>query len=47
MADSGLDTMRRNEDPPGAGVLRLLEPGVVVGVFISRRCVADGLDVRG
>jgi len=42
MLDAGLDTTRRFEVPPGAGVLRLLVPGVAVGVFIDRRCVAEG-----
>jgi hypothetical protein len=45
MPKAGLDTTRRVEDPPGAGVLRLLVIGVAVGVFIDRRCVADGVDV--
>jgi hypothetical protein len=26
-------------------VLRLLVPGVAVGVFVDRRCVADGVEV--
>jgi hypothetical protein len=49
MPDAGLDTTRRVESvfviPLGAGVLRLLVPGVVVGVIIDRRCVADGVEV--
>ena len=45
MPDAGLDTTRRVEVPPGAGVLRLLVPGVAVGVFVDRRCVADGVEV--
>jgi len=45
MPDAGLDTMRRVEVPPGAGVLWLLVPGVAVGVFVDRRCVADGVEV--
>ena len=49
LPDAGLDTTRRVESvcevPPGAGVLRLLVPGVAVGVFVDRRCVADGLEV--
>jgi len=45
MADSGLDTMRRVEVPQGAVVLPLLVPGVAVGVFIDRRCVADRVEV--
>jgi len=47
MPDARLDTMRRVESvcevPPGAGVLRLLVPGVAVGVIIDRRCVVDGV----
>ena len=49
MPDAGLDTMRRVESvcviPLGAGVFRLLVPGLVVGVIIDRRCVADGVEV--
>ena len=49
MPDAGLDTTRRVESvsviPLGAGVLRLLVPGVAVGVIIDRRCVADGVEV--
>jgi hypothetical protein len=45
MPDAGLDKMRRVEVPPGAGVLRLLVPGVAVGIFVDRRCVADGVEV--
>jgi len=49
MLDAGLDTTRRVESvcvsPLGAGVLRLHVPGVAVGVFIDRRCVADGVQV--
>jgi hypothetical protein len=45
MPNAGLDTMRRVAVPPGAGVLRLLGTGVAVGVFIDRRCVADGVEV--
>ena len=49
MQDAGLDATRRVESvcmvPLGAGVLRLLVPGVAVGVFVDRRCVADGVDV--
>jgi hypothetical protein len=33
------------EVPPGAGVLRLLVPGMAVGVIIHRSCVADGVIV--
>jgi hypothetical protein len=43
MPDAGLDTTQYVEVPPGAGVIQLLVPGVVVGVFIGRRCVADGV----
>jgi len=45
MPDAGLDTTRRVEVLPGAGVLRLLVPGVAVGVFVDRRCVVDGVEV--
>jgi len=49
MPDAGLDTTRRVETvcmvPLGAGVLRLLVPGVAVGVIIDSRCVADGVGV--
>jgi len=49
MPDAGLDTTRRVESvcviPLGAGVLRLLVPGVAVGVIVHRRCVADGVEV--
>jgi len=45
MPNAGLDTTRRVEVPPGAGVLRLLVSGVAVGVFIDRRCVADRVEV--
>jgi hypothetical protein len=48
MPDAGLDTMRHVESvcmvPLGAGVLRLLVPGVAVGVIIDRRCVVDGVE---
>jgi len=47
MPDAGLDTTRHVESvcevPLGAGVLRLLVPGMPVGVIIQRRCVADGV----
>jgi len=47
MPDAGLDTTRRIESvcevPPVAGMLRLLLPGVAVGIIIHRRCVADGV----
>jgi hypothetical protein len=49
MPDAGLDATRRVESvcmvPLGAGVLRLLIPGVAVGVIIDSRCVADGVEV--
>jgi len=49
MPDAGLDTTRRVESvcmvPLGAGVLRLLVPGVAVGVIIDSRCEADGVEV--
>jgi len=49
MPDAGVDTTWRVESVCmvllGAGVLRLLVPGVEVGVIIDRRCVADGVEV--
>jgi hypothetical protein len=45
MQDAGLDTTGRVEVPPGAGVLRLLVPGMGVGVYIDPRCVAKGVEV--
>jgi len=45
MPDLGLDTTRPDELPLGAGVLLLHVPSVAVGVFIDRRCVADGVEV--
>jgi hypothetical protein len=49
MPDPGLDTTRLIESvfmvPLGAGMLRLLVPGVAVGVIIDRRCVADWVEV--
>jgi len=45
MPDAGLDTTRRVEVPPGAGLLRLLVPGVAVGVFVDCRCLAYGVEV--
>jgi hypothetical protein len=51
MPDAGLDTTRRVESvcviPLGAGVLRLLVPGMAVRVIINRRCVADVVEVTG
>ena len=45
MPDVGLDTTRCVWPvcyvPLGAGVLRLLVPGMAVGVFIDLRCVVD------
>ena len=47
MPAAGLDTTRHVDSvcevPLGAGVLRLLAPGVVVGDIIDHRCVADGV----
>jgi len=49
MPDARLDTMRCVESvcevPPGAGVLRLLVPGMAVAEIIDHRCVADGVTV--
>jgi hypothetical protein len=49
MPDVMLHTTQRVEYdcevPPGAGVLRLLVPGMAVGVIIDRRCVADEVTV--
>jgi hypothetical protein len=49
MPDAGLDITRRVESvcmvPLSAGVLLLLVPGMVVGVIIDHRCVADGVEV--
>jgi len=45
MPDAGLDTTRRVEVPAGGGVLRLLVPGVAVGVFVDRHCVAHEVKV--
>jgi hypothetical protein len=49
MLDTGLDTTQLVESvcviPLGAGVLRLLVPGVAVGVIIDHCCVADGVEV--
>jgi len=49
MTDAGLDTTRRIESVCiillRAGVLRLVVPGVAVGVIIARRCAADGVEV--
>jgi len=47
--DVGLDTTRRVESiytvPPGAGLLRLLVPGMAVVVCIDHRSVADVVEV--
>ena len=45
MPDARQDTTRSVEVPPGAVVLRLLVPRVAVGIFVDRRCVADGVEV--
>ena len=49
MPDARLDTTECIESvcevPPGAGVLRLLVPGMAVVVIIDRLCVADGVTV--
>jgi len=49
MLDGWLDTTRYVESacqvPQGAGVLRLLAPGMAVGIIIDRHCVADGITV--
>jgi hypothetical protein len=48
MPDAELDTTRRVESvcmvPLGAGLLRLLVPGVAVGVIIEHRWVVDGVE---
>jgi hypothetical protein len=49
MVDAEQDATRRIESvsmvPLGAGVLRLLVPGIAVGVIIDRRSVADRVEV--
>jgi hypothetical protein len=49
MPDAGLDTTRcvdlEHMVPLYGAVLRLLVPGVVVGVIIECCCVADGVEV--
>jgi hypothetical protein len=45
MLHAALDTTRRIAVRPGAGVLLLHVPAVAVGVFVDRRCVADGVEV--
>jgi len=47
MPDTGLDTTRHVEVPPGAGVLRLLVPGVAVGLFMDHCGVVDVVDLMG
>jgi len=47
MPDAGMDTTQRVKVPPGAGVSRLLVPGVAVGVYIDRHCVVDWVEVTG
>jgi hypothetical protein len=46
--DAGLDTTRPVESvhmvPLGAGVLRLLVPGMAVGIIIDRQCSSDGVE---
>jgi hypothetical protein len=50
MPDAGLDTTRRVESvcmvSLGAGVLRLLVPGMAVGVTIDHHCIADAVKVK-
>jgi len=47
LPDGGLDTRRPAESvcevPLGAGVLRLLVPGVAVGEIFDHHCVEDGV----
>jgi len=45
MPNTGLDTTRRVEVPPGAGVLRLLVTSVAVGVCIDRRCLEHRVEI--
>ena len=49
MPNAGLDAMRRlesaSEVPLGADVLRLLVPGIAVGVLVDSRSVVDGVEV--
>jgi len=51
MPDGGLNATRRVgsvcEVPLGAGALRLLLPGLRVGVLIDRCCVVNGVEVTG
>jgi hypothetical protein len=47
--DAGLNTTSRGESVCmvllGAGVIRLLVPGVAIGVIMDRRCLEDGVEV--
>jgi len=49
MLYAGLDTPRRIESvckiPPGVGVLRLLVPGVAIGVLIDCRSITHWVEV--
>ena len=49
MPDAGLVTIQpvgsAYDVTRSAGVLRLLVPGVAVGIFIDSRCLADGVEV--
>jgi hypothetical protein len=49
MLDAGLDATQHVESvcmvPLGAGVFRLLVPGVAVRVIIDRRCLVDAVEV--
>jgi len=49
MLVAGLDTSRCvesvHEVPPGAGMLRLLVPGVAIGVLIESHCVLHAVEV--
>jgi len=45
MPKAGVDTNRRVEVPPYAGLLQLRVTGVVVGVLIDIRWVADKVEV--
>jgi hypothetical protein len=45
MLDTGLDTTRRVEVPPDAGVLRMLVPDMAVEDLIDCRCLVDGVEV--
>jgi len=49
MLDARLDTMRHVQSvcevPPRVALLRLLVPGIWVGVFIDPCCEVDGVEV--